>query len=526
MATLKHNPHKEEDDKKNTTSYKTVLPAASAQSSALNGLSHASPPQPLPNLALRPSNLAPVPTLSAGFVGFAALPSPICNGPASGNATIPPRPKPGRKPASDEPENKRKAQNRAAQRAFRERKLHGQHQLETENKELKYVNDQLSNEIQQRRAEAAAHDVTRAQLAQTEADLAESMRRETELRGQQERNMTTLTMFESRARDAEAKRDRFMMDYERVAAELHVLKSASFNSSGFPFSSEQPRASSNIVHASAPIASPKPVNGCGDCEDNGDCPCVDSYLESGSGARPELAQMQHQSSMSIDAVLSPSHDPDRSNSMPELISDHSSPEDMEIDFTHALKPRTQSRSFAKSEKCGFCEDGGRCICAEADSTISMPLSQEIPMGPPTVRPGTCAQCQQNPEQKAYCESLSRERMISSDASNDLPSAKRARREPKNVQVPCAEAFVLYKQYSTNTEAPSYDELYQSYVSSNPGSRRGTAVTNASVGPKPRQFSAYETDIASVIATLHRQPTGASSGGESNGQRMSSETTNK
>jgi type I site-specific restriction endonuclease len=35
---------------------------------------------------------------------------------------IPPRPKPGRKPATDTPPTKRKAQNRAAQRAFRERR--------------------------------------------------------------------------------------------------------------------------------------------------------------------------------------------------------------------------------------------------------------------------------------------------------------------------------------------------------------------------------------------------------------------
>ena len=35
---------------------------------------------------------------------------------------IPPRPKPGRKPATDTPPTQRQAQNRAAQRAFRERR--------------------------------------------------------------------------------------------------------------------------------------------------------------------------------------------------------------------------------------------------------------------------------------------------------------------------------------------------------------------------------------------------------------------
>jgi hypothetical protein len=49
-------------------------------------------------------------------------PSPLGGGgPASKQHTVPPRPKPGRKPAQDEPQTKRKAQNRDSQRAFRAR---------------------------------------------------------------------------------------------------------------------------------------------------------------------------------------------------------------------------------------------------------------------------------------------------------------------------------------------------------------------------------------------------------------------
>jgi hypothetical protein len=44
-------------------------------------------------------------------------------GPTSQRYEIPPRPKPGRKPATDEPASKRKAQNRESQRAFRARKV-------------------------------------------------------------------------------------------------------------------------------------------------------------------------------------------------------------------------------------------------------------------------------------------------------------------------------------------------------------------------------------------------------------------
>src|SRR5271170_873858 len=73
-------------------------------------------PSLLPSASLRPS---PTPTSAT---------SPTANTPpnslslTSKEWVIPPRPKPGRKPATDTPPTKRKAQNRAAQRAFRERR--------------------------------------------------------------------------------------------------------------------------------------------------------------------------------------------------------------------------------------------------------------------------------------------------------------------------------------------------------------------------------------------------------------------
>lgn len=54
--------------------------------------------------------------------------------------------KPGRKPLTSEPSSKRKAQNRAAQRAFRERKEKHVKDLETKVEELQKVSDAASNE--------------------------------------------------------------------------------------------------------------------------------------------------------------------------------------------------------------------------------------------------------------------------------------------------------------------------------------------------------------------------------------------
>ncbi|GMM38392.1 hypothetical protein DASC09_057310 [Saccharomycopsis crataegensis] len=56
---------------------------------------------------------------------------------------LPPRPKPGRKPSLDTPTTKRKAQNRAAQRAFRERKANKIQELELSLGELKLERNNL-----------------------------------------------------------------------------------------------------------------------------------------------------------------------------------------------------------------------------------------------------------------------------------------------------------------------------------------------------------------------------------------------
>lgn len=91
-------------------------------------------------ILLKPSPQSPGTPGSPGSPGSPALTapaeakqspaksSPKASGPATGklsisrNYVIPPRPKPGRKPSTEVPPSRRKAQNREAQRAFRERK--------------------------------------------------------------------------------------------------------------------------------------------------------------------------------------------------------------------------------------------------------------------------------------------------------------------------------------------------------------------------------------------------------------------
>lgn len=71
---------------------------------------------------------APIPTTTAP--DSSTDPATAGVGPLTGQYAIPPRPKPGRKPATDEPANKRKAQNRQSQRNFRLRKQQKTEELE------------------------------------------------------------------------------------------------------------------------------------------------------------------------------------------------------------------------------------------------------------------------------------------------------------------------------------------------------------------------------------------------------------
>lgn len=108
-----------------------------------------------PQLAMAPKPIVmakppPTPTTATSYA-MTPRPSisPAANSPATGAPqlstskvwVLPPRPKPGRKPSTDTPPTKRKAQNRAAQRAFRERRALRVSELEDTLTEVKNERD-------------------------------------------------------------------------------------------------------------------------------------------------------------------------------------------------------------------------------------------------------------------------------------------------------------------------------------------------------------------------------------------------
>ncbi|RMD40850.1 hypothetical protein DV735_g4266, partial [Chaetothyriales sp. CBS 134920] len=105
-----------------------------------------------PSLVMKPASASPVGTPPPTSATSTLLSL------TSKEWIVPPRPKPGRKPATDTPPSRRKAQNRAAQRAFRERRAARVSELEEHLKEVEDENDKEQDEL-------------RAHIARLENDL-------------------------------------------------------------------------------------------------------------------------------------------------------------------------------------------------------------------------------------------------------------------------------------------------------------------------------------------------------------------
>lgn len=139
-------------------SISTSVTAASSPPGPSTPGSAASSSGSVPAIAIKPGT-APRPTrintsgAPASKITMASVLSPSPSAPLSMTSkewVIPPRPKPGRKPATDTPPTKRKAQNRAAQRAFRERRAARVGELEEELTELKEEHKKKEEELEER----------------------------------------------------------------------------------------------------------------------------------------------------------------------------------------------------------------------------------------------------------------------------------------------------------------------------------------------------------------------------------------
>ncbi|KAI9802377.1 MAG: hypothetical protein M1833_001883 [Piccolia ochrophora] len=358
---------------------------------------------------------------------------------------IPPRPKPGRKPATDTPPTKRKAQNRAAQRAFRERRAARVGELEEQMKENE-------GKVQREQSELK----TEVSTLETEVD----------------RLQEQLESWRQRCQDVEKDLDherRRRLDAEREVQRINgqfgrrvdVGKPLSFNGSR---SLDDPNHLFEKFASEPYTNQPSALEGCGNCTKDSRCECVEQALN--------ISAASYQVDRPLDAVKR-SHSPGDANSVgkrhrtTEHMMEHD-PADLETDFTAFAASTKSGRADHESpssvvspqatdDPCGFCQDGTPCVCAELERQAAEQKSNEVRLAPmlshftpppsesdvqtpsakpqpvhPSMRraisssqscaggPGTCAQCRVDPNSTIFCKSLAASR--SGGATADTPAA--------------------------------------------------------------------------------------------------------
>ncbi|PGH27197.1 hypothetical protein AJ80_01154 [Polytolypa hystricis UAMH7299] len=361
--------------------------------SAVSTPSSTSSPSPI-----TPAMPSRLPSLSVKPIA-AAAPTPMPVKPSSVTSKewiIPPRPKPGRKPATDTPPTKRKAQNRAAQRAFRERRAARVGELE----------EQIRN----------MEDETALEKAKLNEQIGS-------LSNQVQHYKTEISWWKKRCQTLETE----LLSEKNAKTELaRRLESGD----------QQPE--------------PQDITGgCQNCSSTR-CQCIDDAFDLSN-----LASGPNDSSSISKRTRSP-HQADGNKRQRSQFKVKVEPEELEIDFTSRFSLGSGIRhteavaSPAPFDRCGFCNDGTPCICAEMASaeheqstnnlyndnrilppirsisqftpppsendTLSEPLpSMSNKANPCANGPGTCAQCVADPKSTLFCKSLAASRANSAAA---------------------------------------------------------------------------------------------------------------
>ncbi|KAF2793834.1 hypothetical protein K505DRAFT_305145 [Melanomma pulvis-pyrius CBS 109.77] len=452
-------------------------------------------------------------------------------GPTSTSYVVPPRPKPGRKPATDEPASKRKAQNRESQRAFRARKAAKVSELQqqvdtTEQKHRKEVNDKIA-ELNQKEIEIRELKVLLAQL------------QEAEKRAIQERDY-----WKERSAHDQAQNSALLQQLKARGGSISAYAGAPFFTSTLP-NSRQDSPTRDSISSFTSYGTPKAIDiGCGNCKANGECACLEEMAKISTPTNSYMSTMPLVQEMPR-TIASPmkglqAHTPPADSA--EMFADR------EIDFTaqfSSKRPRLDTRpsiafitqTSESDSSCGFCTDESNCLCKdESLRTLQMQRSGDQVALPPrdwtrsllnsakstqnncsTSGPGSCDDCQVNPRQRAWCQRVAQLRgsgnefMSSRSSSRNSsigsaldPLAPRTDNAPARdmslarYSIGCSDAFKLL-----DGRVPMDNDKMDWISNLNPVSphtiRRDTLPT---LEPQ-RKYSALELDTAGVIATLQQ-----------------------
>ncbi|EFQ34915.1 bZIP transcription factor [Colletotrichum graminicola M1.001] len=359
--------------------------------------SHA--PHQLPAIrpnAAQPISVRPPQVLNKMSMASVISPPPTAEAPKMSMTTkewvIPPRPKPGRKPATDTPPTKRKAQNRAAQRAFRERRAARVGELEEQLDEIRETHEKAEQELKDR-VHGLEMDLqsfkSRCLVLENMLDRErkDRVKAETELEGLKRRWSDQATA--PRRLPSPRRRDSQFTHHEP--------SNPSVGHSNQPFSISQivsPQDSTHMSDSPAPFGCGScgpdscacandiladTVIGCGNCTLGGRCACLEETIKSAI-----VSDLKRAPSPSAVVSVEKRH---RTEPTPP-------DEETEIDFTamfskkapaqqqqqqqqptttsSLVQSHSQLPSMAFKDSCGFCKDGSYCLCADT----------AIPLGPP------------------------------------------------------------------------------------------------------------------------------------------------
>ncbi|KAG7912460.1 hypothetical protein KL907_000662 [Ogataea polymorpha] len=363
---------------------------------------------------------------------------------------LPPRPKPGRKPSVDTPATKRKAQNKAAQRAFRERRANRVSELETQILELereKSIKEGiLTNTI--KRLEAQNESLKKA-LEEMRAGLQHVQRQVSSTSGASPGiSPTSDSPATPQSQSALSTRRKVTSipdaDLTKAASMMINFKNSSrHNSVSSGSSGRRDRDSSSL---SLQQISPAPSNpsdssrtsACGMCLKD-DCLCETVGIR------------KRENSINLDEFVP----------APAVPLKRVKESEQEIDFTNSFKrakklpvlkpteqndmlfrspnsaslgeenPEYSKSTIAPEDQCGFCSDDTPCVCREiakqkemvqmkdnlitselnknekrAENDVDNESEEEQPAC--TGNPGNCAQCQQDPMSTLFCTTIAQQ----------------------------------------------------------------------------------------------------------------------
>ena len=486
-----------------------------------------------PKSASSPHSLAPPSTTthlaSPGSKLLAPAPSAGASTPmlTTREWIIPPRPKPGRKPATDTPPTKRKAQNRAAQRAFRERRAAKVGELEEHIRKIEDEDEREQTEL-------------RSQIERLEAEV-EHYREE-------------LLAWHQRCHGLEKGLENESANTEALRQEITALRNSRYEGTDAvplpPRRSVRQKVSNHQEQPSEPVQSGLGLQemsmGCGACTSTTRCECIEQAFNISNLAYPDDSGPKRPLSPQTSTN---SKRPRQSHETPQADG-----ETLEVDFTTRFSSKanptaaavssnddpTTTSSTTSADLCGFCQDGTPCICAEMaaenaqSNHVAHAVSQFTPppadgdvvpkpailfqpnpshlapwnKKPCANGPGTCDQCRADPQSTLFCKSLAATRTSAPlntttttiTNSNTQPCTKASnpggccRTQPHpsrsaSLTLTCADA------YTTLSRHPHYTEASDDLASWMPSLQTRPTVQGEEGRP------AMEVDAANVMSVL-------------------------